>query len=117
MSGIPRYDFEVIQDDTFQITLFVVDDNDVPIDITGWYVEMPIMSSHDCDGSDIVQQLSTTNGSIVLNGPLGQIDITMTPAESLALPADIYSYRLKTIDTLLVAKTRFGGLFTIVAQD
>ena len=47
------------------------------------------------DSTSILVELSTTNGRIVINGALGQVNLTLTASETAGLtPADSYLYDL-----------------------
>lgn len=70
---------------SFHLPVTFMDDDDIPIDLTGYTARMQARSSVNAEDPAIFD-LTTENGAIVIDGPTGTIDITMpvTQTENLA---------------------------------
>jgi hypothetical protein len=113
---LPIHNFTLVQGDTFQFTAYITDSLNVPINITGWRVRMQIRMPAGCGSDKLIQELSTDNGAIILDGPNGRMDITMTEVQSTAVSPDVYEYDFETTDLGGVVTTRFAGNFTLLKQ-
>ena len=87
-----RYNITVYQGTTFQLSPVWKVDN-LPVDLTGYTASMQVRQF--VDSTSTLVELSTTNGKIVINGALGQINLTLTAAQTAALsPVGSYLYDL-----------------------
>jgi len=86
-----RYNITVYNGTTFQLSPVWKVDN-LPVDITGYTASMQVRQF--VDSTSVIVELSTSNGKIVINGPLGQINLTLTAAQTAALAAGSYLYDL-----------------------
>ena len=67
--------------------------DNLPVDLTGYTADMQVRKF--VDSTSVLVELSTANGRITINGALGQINLTLTAAQTAALsPADSYVYDL-----------------------
>jgi hypothetical protein len=94
------------QGTTFSTTIFVADENDVSIDIT------------DNDFFASARKHYTSNTSYdftcaVLNGPDGELQISMANTNTSSWPAGRYVYDVKMVDTSNVVTRIVEGLVTV----
>jgi len=80
----------VYQGTTFTLAPVWKIDN-LPVDITGYAVNMQIRAATD---TDVIVELSTTNGRAVVSGALGKVTLTLTAAQTAALAVGTYIYDL-----------------------
>lgn len=87
-----RYNITVYQGTTFQLSPVWKVDN-LPVNLTGYTADMQVRKF--VDSTSVLVELSTANGRIVINGAIGQINLTLTASQTAALtPADSYIYDL-----------------------
>ena len=87
-----RYNITVYQGTTFQLSPVWKVDN-LPVDLTGYTADMQVRQF--VDSTSILVELSTTNGKIVIDAAIGQVNLTLTAAQTAALtPAGSYVYDL-----------------------
>lgn len=108
----PLHDFTVIRGDQLAIAIAWTDEDDAPVDVTGFDADLKI---RDADGETLLE-LDADGGRIVLGDALGTIAVTLTGAETEALvagekaPTDLpvrVHYQLRVSD---------GGAPTTVAK-
>lgn len=80
-----------------------------PINLTGWSARLQI---RDASGN-IIADLSTTNGKIVLGGAAGTIDIVISEAETTAMSFTTALYDLKLIQPDGESKRFLQGKVTL----
>ena len=85
-----RYNITVYKGTTFQLSPVWKVDN-LPVNLTGYSAKMQVRQFTD---SSVAVELSTDNGKIVINAGLGQINMTLTAAQTTALTANSYQYDL-----------------------
>jgi hypothetical protein len=92
-----KKNFEVDQNATFNFQVQYTQENELtPIDLTGATAKMQVRDVQ--GGSKIAFTLTQTSG-ITINGPLGTLDIKMTPTQTnkLFYPKSVYD--IMVIDT------------------
>jgi hypothetical protein len=92
-----KKNFEVDQNATFNFQVQYTQENELtPIDLTGATAKMQVRDVQ--SGSKIAFTLTQTSG-ITINGPLGTLDIKMTPTQTnkLFYPKSVYD--IMVIDT------------------
>lgn len=77
-----KHDFEIVQGATFR-PIFVWKPEGVVADLTGCTARMQVRSSN--VSKDILLELTTENGKIALNDPLGSIKLNISATETAAL--------------------------------
>ncbi len=97
----PIYNIEIQQAATFRRQLRWLDSSEEPVDLTGHTALMQIRRSH---RHEVVLELSTANGRIVLGGAEGTVLLEVAAADTLELTPAEYVY-----DLLL---TSAGGIAT-----
>lgn len=68
----------------------------IPYDLTGYTALMQVRTAK-CDGATLIIEFSTANGSIVLGGVAGTVQVNATPTQTAALVAGQYLYDLLLI--------------------
>jgi hypothetical protein len=69
------YDLLIEQGATFELSIIWKDNNDTPIDISGYSARMQIRKTYDTD--PVISLTSASGGGITLGGVAGTIDITI----------------------------------------
>lgn len=87
------YNDIIDQGATYQLVVVYKNDNDAPINLTGYSAYMQLRENYDSTVADLT--LSTDNGGIVIDGVNGKLTITATSAQTTALTADFYLYDLE----------------------
>jgi len=87
------YNPTVDQGATWSLEVEYLDNNDVPINLTGYTGEMQLRTDYSDATADLT--LSSANGGIVINGAAGKVLVTITAAQSRALPQSFYLYDLE----------------------
>jgi hypothetical protein len=85
-----RYNITIYKGTTFQLSPVWKVDN-LPVDLTGYTALMQVRQFTD---SSVTVELSTANGKIVIAPGLGQINLTLTSAQTTAIAANTYQYDL-----------------------
>jgi hypothetical protein len=80
---------------TYQLVVVYKDDSGSPINLTGYSAFMQLRENYDSTVADLT--LTTANGGISINGPLGEITITATAAQTTTLTSDYYLYDLELV--------------------
>lgn len=68
------------QGSTFKLNLTWKDSDDVPVDLTGYSARMQVRPT--VESSDVLLNLNTANGSIVLGGDAGTIAVTAAATQT-----------------------------------
>jgi len=82
-------DLEIYQGADFEFFIYVLDDNEAAVDLTGYTAMMEIRPE---PGGEVLSTASTTNGKIVIDGPTGEVGITLGYADTSLLPAGTWKY-------------------------
>ena len=77
---------EIKRGSTFEQTITSLDENDIAVNLSGWFVESDLKESPDDTGA--LLSFTVDSGSL----PSGIFEISATAAQTLTLPAD---YNLK----------------------
>lgn len=104
------YDMVCEQGSTFVRKFTWTDENEVPVDLTGFTARMHIRTAVTAASPSL--ELTTTNGRIVLNPTLGTITLQITAADTAALVAKRYVYDLELVSGATVTRLLQGG-FTV----
>jgi hypothetical protein len=82
--------FEVDQNATFSFVVEYKDNNETAIDLTGASAKMQVRDVK--GGSKLAVTLTSPSGGIVINGPLGKLNVTLTPTQTnkLFYPKSVY---------------------------
>jgi len=112
--GSGDLDLRVERGTTFIVELTWKDENDLPIDLTGYAAKLQVRK--ESGSNTVILEASVVNGKIVLGGAAGTITITIIDTETSALPLKFAQY-----DLLMTApggnKTRLvEGAFNIVSE-
>jgi hypothetical protein len=109
-----RYDIVCEQGASFVRTLVWLDENEVPIQLNGYTARMHIRPT--VTSSTLLAELTTENGGITLQPTTGGIGLTLTAAQTNALPARkaVYDLELESADGFVVRLVE--GAFTINPQ-
>ncbi len=75
--------FEIEQGATFQHRLTWKDGNGDPVDVTGYVAKMQIRDK--VASVDVLMELSSANGRIILGGDQGTIDLEINAPDSAAI--------------------------------
>jgi len=96
------------QGETYVQTIeYTASDGVTPIDLTNYTALMQIRPK--INSPTLISELSTTNGKISINGPLGTITLTLTATETQAFTFDMASYTLNITDNAGVATRILEG--------
>jgi hypothetical protein len=106
-----RYNITVYQGTTFTLSPIWKIDN-LPVNLTGYTAKMQV---RDISGNLIVE-LSTSNGKIVITPALGQIAMTLTATQTAALTVGNYNYDLNLTDTASNVYKILEGAFILKAS-
>lgn len=88
------FDITVFQGATWDLSLsWTVDDPPGPVDLTGWSAAMQIRPTAGSD--DVVVELTTGNGRIVLGGEAGTVALSMEADATELLQPGAYVYDLE----------------------
>jgi len=77
----PLYDFTVVRGDTLRISLIWRDEDDDPVDLTGYGAVLEVRSE---DGGSQLLALSSVDGRVVLGDEAGTIVATIAAEETQA---------------------------------
>ena len=90
------YNDTLDQGATYKLVVVYKDNNDAPINLTGFSAYMQLRENYDSTTADLT--LSTANGGIVIDGALGKLTIIATATQTGALTADYYLYDLELVN-------------------
>lgn len=98
---------------TWQLEIQYLDDNDVPVNLTGYTAAMQLRTDYLVEPASLT--LTTSNGGIVITANTGTIMITATSSQTYGLNAGIYVYDLEL--TLENYKERLiQGMLTVAGE-
>ncbi len=102
-----RYNMVCDQGSTFQRIIEIKDADGVVFSLTGFTARMQIR--RDIDATSTLMELTNANGRITINGALGAITMTLTPALTVELKSGIYD--------LEIVKTATGEVHKVLRGD
>lgn len=93
---------------TYNLVVVYKDNNDAPINLTGYSAYMQLRKNYDSTTADLT--LSTANGGIVIDAALGKLTITATATQTTALTSDYYLYDLEIVGGSVVTRLLQGQI-------
>lgn len=108
------YDIVCEQGATFVRTLNWLDENETPINLTGFTARMDVRVT--TQATTPLVTLTTENGGIVLGDQTGEITLTLSAEETDDLPAKKAVYDLELVSGSGVVTRLLQGSFTISPQ-
>jgi hypothetical protein len=102
------YNDTLDQGATYNLVVVYKDANNTPINITGFSAFMQLRENFDSTVADLT--LTTANGGISINGPLGEITIIATAAQTTTLTSDYYLYDLELVNGSAVTRLLQGQI-------
>lgn len=90
---------------------FEVCGQNYPLDISGYTVEMQIGNGIFIAGNTPLIDVSTTQGSIIVDGPNGKINIWIPNTTTIVQPYGCYQYGVKVTNTVGLIEQLIGGSF------
>ena len=98
---------------TFALSPTWLIDN-LPVNLTGYTADMQVRDV----SNNLIVELSTANGKIVIVPALGQINLALTPTQTAAgtLPAGNYNYALNLTDSASNVYQILQGAFVVTAS-
>lgn len=109
-----KYDIICEQGATFVRSLVWQDENETPLDLTGFSGRMHVRQT--VQSQNILISLTTDNGGIQITPGTGEIRLYMPAGQMDALPARRAVYDLELISPGGVVTRLIEGSFTIVPQ-
>ena len=91
-----RFNIEIDQGTTFELGAQFFDSNEVARDLTGFIVRMQVRPLP--DSPNTLDELSTTNGRIVLTAP-NEMKLLWTAEQTARLPAGNHAYDIELVTT------------------
>lgn len=89
-------DRAIVQNTTWQMDFYWVTLAGAAIDLTGYTAAMKIRTDYE---ADVLLSLTSPSGGLVITGASGLVTATLTPAQTLALPAGPVVYDLLVTQT------------------
>jgi len=108
-------ELEIAQGATFSRAISYLQANGSPRDLTDYTARMQIRTAV---GGDLIVELNTENGGIIIEGLLGRVTMTMGSAETAALPATtgVFDLELSSPDATPVVTRLLEGTVTITPE-
>jgi len=108
-----RYNITVINGTTFTLAPQWLIDN-LPVNLTGYSVDMQVRDV----SNNLIVELSTANGKIVITPAIGTVTLTLTAAQTASnvLPAGTYTYGLNLTDSNSNVYQILAGNFSVTAS-
>ena len=108
-----RYNITVVNGTTFQLSPVWKVDN-LPVDLTGYTAAMQVRDI----SSNLIVELTISNGKISIASALGQINLTLTATQTSAanLPAGNYTYALNLTSSGGIVYQILTGNFIVTAS-
>jgi len=96
MSEVNVYDMYLHQGETWSTVLEILDDDEMPQDITGYGVLF--QAREDFESNDVLLQMSTTNSSASVTGTSGQITLSLASSitKTLTFRQAVYDLFIKS---------------------
>lgn len=108
------YDIVCEQGASFLRTLVWQDENETPINLTGYTARMQVRPT--VQSNTVLVSLTTENGAITLGGATGEVRLELTATQTNALPAGRAVYDLELVSTYGFVTRLVEGSFTVKAQ-
>lgn len=108
------YDIICEQGASFVRTLVWADENETPINLTGYTARMQVRPT--VQSNTVLASLTTELGGIVLTPATGEIKLELSAAQTNALPAGRAVYDLELISGLGFVTRLVEGSFTVKPQ-
>lgn len=108
-----RFNFRVYQGDTFN-TAPAWKINNTYVNVTGYTAKMQVRQ--DVNSTSVIVELSTANGRIVTGGADGKFTMTLTAAQTTALPPGNYVYDFEVTSPGGVVTKILAGGFSVIAE-
>lgn len=108
-----RYNITVVNGTTFTLApQWLI--NNLPVNLTGYSADMQVRDV----SNNLIVELSTANGKIVITPALGTITMTLTATQTSAanLPAGVYTYGLNLTDSNSNVYQILAGNFSVTAS-
>lgn len=102
------YNDTLDQGATYTLVVVYKDANDVPINLNGYSAYMQLRENYDSTVADLT--LTTANGGITINGPIGEITVTATATQTATLTSDYYLYDLELVNGSAVTRLLQGQI-------
>ena len=106
-----RYNITVYQGTTFALSPVWKVDN-LPVNLTGYSAKMQVRDI----SNNLIVELSTSNGKIVITPGIGQIALALTAAQTAALAVGNYNYDLNLTDSASNVYKILEGAFILKAS-
>ena len=103
--------FEVDQNTTFSFVVEYTDSNSLPINLSGATAKMQVRDTK--GGSKLSFTLTSPFDGIVIDGPLGKVTCTMTPAQTNKLFYPKSSYDIMITDSNNTKTKLLEGFLTL----
>lgn len=87
-----KEDFVIVQGADFDDAIAYLDEDDQPVDLTGWSARMQLRSSQ--PDETVILELQTADSTILLGGTNGVIQFNLTGAQTAVLDFDRAVYDL-----------------------
>jgi len=108
-----RYNITVVNGTTFTLApQWLI--NNLPVNLTGYSADMQVRDV----SNNLIVELSTANGKIVITPALGTITLTLTATQTSAanLSAGVYTYGLNLTDSNSNVYQILAGNFSVTAS-
>lgn len=96
---------------TFRRRLSLKEDDGTVIDLSGYTARMQVRST--VESATAIVSLTTANGRIEIDGPLGTVTLILTATETDALPAAAYLYDLELVSGTGDVQRLLEGRFVV----
>jgi len=106
-----RYNITVYQGTTFALSPVWKVDN-LPVNLTGYSAKMQVRDI----SNNVIVELSTQNGKIVITPGIGQIALALTATQTAALAVGNYNYDLNLTDSASNVYKILEGAFILKAS-
>jgi len=106
-----RYNITVYQGTTFALSPVWKVDN-LPVNLTGYSAKMQVRDI----SNNVIVELSTANGKIVITPGIGQIALALTATQTAALAVGNYNYDLNLTDSASNVYKILEGAFILKAS-
>ena len=106
-----RYNITVYQGTTFALSPVWKVDN-LPVNLTGYSAKMQVRDI----SNNLIVELSTSNGKIVITPGIGQIALALTATQTAALAVGNYNYDLNLTDSASNVYKILEGAFILKAS-
>jgi hypothetical protein len=84
------------------------------VNLTGYTARMQVREKH--TSTTTILDLTTANGGIEINGPLGLITIKVSATDSALLPAKCFVYDLEIVSGSSIVYRIVEGTFTVTPE-